>query len=227
MNQDITAIAAHRLILSCSPRPQGNCDHAARIFEEEHNFQAPGQASLMRTLRKFRIKGCTGCGACTVWAKSYRKNEDEAPILPEAEKAFLGCPLSLEDDSRMLLQEIAFAKDLCIIAPIYFYHLPSQLKALLDRIQPFWAIRQEGVDFFRKDRSCKVILLGARQTGDSLFKGSILTLKFSLGQMRYQLYNPLLLYGLDSPKDLLENKEPIHRIKNYAAEKPEAASFKP
>lgn len=129
---------------------------------------------------------------------------------------FLGCPLSLEDDSRDLLLSLALADELCIVAPIYFYHLPSRFKALLDRLQPFWHLRQAGVDPLPTERRCKVILLGARRKGRKLFSGSVLTLNYSLGLLNYQLHDPLFLYGLDGPQDLLADASAIEKISAYA-----------
>lgn len=206
--------ASNNLILSCSPRPQGNCDEAARIFFEEGQADAAGNG--ITWLRDFSIAGCTGCGACERWACSRVAAESTSALVPQQNSQYLGCPLSLRDDSPHMLHVLANAGEVCLIAPIYFYHLPSQLKALLDRTQPFWNLRQRGLQLFRHERRCKVILIGARSRGDNLFKGSLLTLKYSLAPLGLRIYEPLLLYGLEGETDLSEDKAKSRQVRAYA-----------
>lgn len=203
------------LILSCSPRPSGNSDAAARFFLEGIEEAFPERNAHIRHLRQFSVTGCTGCGSCERWARSL--SEAPAPV-PSADedRPFLGCPHSLRDDSRSLLPALLAAKEICIVTPIYFYHLPSQFKALLDRMQPLWALARNGLSPFREVRSCKCILLAAREKGEELFKGSLLTLKYALGQAHMEIAPPLLLYGLDGPADLDNDQEKIRRIRAYA-----------
>ena len=208
------------LILSCSPRPRGNCEAAAALFKTALDSSPGSQPSSLLSLRDYRISGCTGCDACERWATSFGETEHEFTLSTEREHAFLGCPLSLSDDSRLIVRALATASDLCIISPIYFYHLPSHLKALLDRLQPFWNLAQKKALAFSVERQCRVILLGARERGENLFSGSILTLQYALQPLSFKLFTPLLLHGLDGPNDLASADEKRQRISAYAKEAP-------
>lgn len=199
-------------LLSCSPRAGGNCDTAARLFRE--GLGAGGRSDLpaIVCLREYRVQGCTGCGACDRYAQSLEADAD--PYCPPA--PFLGCPESLRDDSALLLRRLAKAEELCIIAPIYFYHLPSQLKALVDRCQAFWALRQAGfLPGGKKKKRCRVILAAARNKGEKLFEGSLLSLKYALAPLNISLAEPLLLNGLDAPGDLSATAEHTQKVAAY------------
>ena len=215
--------AAASLILSCSPRPRGNCDDAAALFKAALDNSPGMQANSLLYLRDYHVSACTGCDACEQWATSFLETEHDFELSTEQGNTFLGCPLSLSDDSRMIVQALATASNLCIISPIYFYHLPSSLKALLDRLQPFWNLGQKRPSVFAADRPCKVILLGARKRGESLFSGSILTLQYALQPLGFKLFTPLLLHDLDGPKDLAAADEKRQRITAYAKETPVAS----
>ena len=237
-------VGAKLFLLACSPRAGGNCDQAAALFRESWNAAltnplSPAASSagepksddlaavdtgiVCRSLRDFRVAPCVGCGCCTRAAERAgseglcpwpAKNGQEC-----LQGKLLGCPLSAADDSGPLLSALAGAGALAIIAPIYFYHLPAQLKALIDRTQPFWALQQAGLSgCFAAARLCHVILIGARPKGDKLFEGSLLSLRYALGPLGLRLAEPLLLYGLDQPSDLSVHEEYRRRIQIYAAQ---------
>ncbi|MDR1359700.1 MAG: NAD(P)H-dependent oxidoreductase [Deltaproteobacteria bacterium] len=187
------------LILACSPRQGGNCAAAAGLFA-----QALGQAAglpappAVTRLSSFSIAPCLACSACA--------NPRNSPGL-----AF-GCPQSAGDQSALLLRALTQAPALCFIAPIFFYHLPSPLKALLDRTQPFW-LRQEAKSF--APRTCRAILIAGRSQGKKLFEGSLLSLSYALKALNIRLADPLLLRGLESPGDLLASKTAVQAVLDY------------
>ncbi|MDR2076723.1 MAG: NAD(P)H-dependent oxidoreductase [Desulfovibrio sp.] len=186
---------ASPLILACSPRPGGNCDDAADLFAQALG-QGPGfPAPLPVTrLRSFRIAPCLACSACAQ---------------PDPSLAW-GCPQSARDDSAPLLRALAEAPALCLIAPVFFYHLPSPLKALLDRTQPFW-LRKTPFP----PRICRVILIAGRPRGKKLFAGSLLTLRYALISLNIRLADPLLLRGLEAPGDLISSRSASQAVLDY------------
>jgi multimeric flavodoxin WrbA len=181
------------LILACSPRPGGNCDSAADLFARA--LERDSGLSVTR-LRSFRIAPCLACSACA---------------RPSSALAW-GCPQSARDDSAPLLRALALAPALCLIAPIFFYHLPSPLKALLDRTQPFWLRRDAQPPV---SRICRVILIAGRPRGKRIFEGSLLTLRYALKSLNIRLADPLLLRGLESPGDLLASRTATQAVIDY------------
>lgn len=201
---------AHTPLLLCASPRRGNCLEAANLFAEGFNAahgavakHSPPGADVVELaptcLRDFRIEPCIDCGSC------YKGKS---------------CPFLDKDDSAELLESFLHAPMLAIVAPIYFYHLPAQLKALLDRCQQYYAWKELGVgglDALPK-RKAFIVLAGARQRGDQLFTGSLLTLKLALAPFNISLKAPLLLNGLDAPGDIGKRPDYFAALRAYGAE---------
>ena len=218
------------LLLACSPRQSGNCDTAAALTAEA--FAQGGKPLFSLFLRQHTVLPCIACDACQREARrgaiSLSRLEDadqSAPAVdtpaktrPGGKTPAFGCPLTRKDDSAILLDALWRTSQVIIIAPIYFYHLPAIFKALIDRTQPFWAMRQnrdpriEG----RAPRPCHVILAAGRPKGKKLFEGSLLTLKFALANLGLVLAEPLLLRGVDGPGDLSASPKLVESVRRYA-----------
>jgi multimeric flavodoxin WrbA len=126
------------------------------------------------------------------------------------------CPAAAHDDSRALLGALAAAEQMCLVSPVYWYHLPAQFKALLDRMQVFRSMREYGR--LRDDgpkRPCRIILIGGRPRGKRLFAGSLLSLRYAFSTLHSATVDPLLLYGLDAGDALRRNREAAERIDAY------------
>ncbi|RXM22041.1 flavodoxin family protein, partial [Citrobacter sp. AAK_AS5] len=82
-----------------------------------------GESRALR-LREHHVEPCTGCGACAGSGV---------------------CRMSGEDDAESLFAQLDRAAGLVLTAPVYFYHLPSQAKAWIDRAQARYLARQEGL----------------------------------------------------------------------------------
>jgi multimeric flavodoxin WrbA len=183
------------LLLQCSPRPRGNSRHAARLFLRA--LHADRDAVNCEELRKRAVLPCVSCGRC-----------GRIPGAP--------CPLEERDDSRPLLRALAGARSLCLVSPIYFYHLPAQAKALIDRLQPFWEAARRHAAPPPPARPAWVILLAGRAGGEKLFAGSLLTLRYGLGVLNFELMPPLCLYGVDEAGSLARSKEKSRSVTEYA-----------
>lgn len=204
------------LILSCSPRQGGNCDAAAEIFARAVS-EASGltEAAPVEHLRRFRVDPCIACYRCADQSREVLYGQALRGTRP-----FWQCPLSLRDDSDHLLRRLALAPVLCLVAPIFFYHLPAQLKGLLDRLQPTWLASSKAggleTDPFAP-RVCHLILIAGRPKGEQLFAGSLLTLKHALKGLSISLAEPLLLRGIDAPGSLTADSQAVRAVEEYAA----------
>lgn len=102
------------LALAGSPRRGGNTD---RLLEWTLSAaEEQGARVVVYHVCDLAISGCTGCetclgtGACTI-----------------------------QDDFELLLPHLLSAESLVLAAPIFALGVPSQVKAFIDRCQPFWA----------------------------------------------------------------------------------------
>ncbi len=170
------------LVLALSPRAGGNSDAAAGLFARGA-ARALGAPVPVTRLREFRVRPCTACHACAGGGP---------------------CPQDADDDAGRLLAALAGAPAVFLAAPIYFYHLPAQAKALVDRSQR-WYERARAADpavAGLAPRPAYCCLVAGRPEGRRLFEGALLTLKYFLASFRLELCDPLTLRGVDAPGDL-------------------------
>ncbi|MEG6551969.1 flavodoxin family protein [Desulfocurvibacter africanus] len=176
-------MTAPPVLFRCSPRQGGNSDMAARMFLAGLR-QAGGDAREVR-LADYAIEPCLGCGAC-------RRSPGRR------------CVLADRDQAEELFGLLLAAPFVLFASPIYFYHLPAHFKAFIDRSQSYYekgmALDPSITGLPR--RTAHVILVAGRPTGERLFEGSLLTLKYFLVNFKYALSEPLTLRGKDGPDDL-------------------------
>lgn len=170
-------------IFSCSPRSGGNSDNAAEFFREGVR-QAGGRGQLFY-LRDYAVHPCLGCMRCEQDARGE-------------------CFLASRDQSAPLFQALLAAPMLFIAAPIYFYHLPSQFKAWIDRGQSYYLRWEQGDPLIRNlpPRPAMINLVAGRRRGDRLFEGALLTLKYFLTTFNFTIQEHHAYRGIDASEDL-------------------------
>lgn len=169
-------------ILACSARAGGNTDLAADLFAQGIR-EGGGSARILR-VRDLAVSPCTACGLCGQGAAR--------------------CPEGARDNSEPLFQALLTAPLVCFASPIYFYHLPGILKLLIDRGQFYYSLARRGDARLESlpRRKAYAVLAAGRSTGERLFEGSLLTLRYFLEPFRIEPAEPLLLRGLDGPDAL-------------------------
>ncbi len=175
----------------------GNSDRAGEVLRE--TLAGEGAGVDLLHLRRYKILPCMGC---------YRCKSD-----PEGR-----CYLAGMDQSGQVFGPLLCADTVFIVSPIYFYHLPAQLKALVDRSQSFYLRKQSGNPqiLALPERLAHVILIAGRPQGLRLFEGSLLTLRYFLASFNLKVAEPLLLRGLDEAGDLASSGEVQEGIRKYA-----------
>ncbi|MDR3358844.1 MAG: NAD(P)H-dependent oxidoreductase [Desulfovibrio sp.] len=220
------------LVLSCSPRAGGNSDTAAGIFcrafnsarqgpppsgdVHEADADMPQCRARVLFLRDYAVSPCTACDACARAARELKERRNVFSLRTISETRPFPCPAAAHDDSPALLGALTAAEQLCLISPVYWYHIPAQFKALLDRMQLFRSMRAYGR--LRDDgpkRPCRIILIGGRPQGERLFAGSLLSLKYAVSTLHSVTVDPLLLYGLDAVDALRRSRAAAERIDAY------------
>jgi len=137
-----------------SPRKGGNSDHLLSIFLDE--FRGQGHIIRQFNISDMNISPCMGCGFCEI--EGFCKFSDD-----------------MEEVNHLLRMA-----DLVILStPIFFYGMPSQTKALIDRVQALWARRYRFKLKEPKADSRRGFLLSVGATrGKNLFLGVELTCRY-------------------------------------------------
>ncbi|SPF37453.1 NADPH-dependent FMN reductase family protein [Candidatus Desulfosporosinus infrequens] len=102
--------------IACSPRRNGNSTRL--LLEGMETAKAEGHTTELVYLSDLKISPCHGCNACS------------------AEGICV-----IKDDILKLREKLIQADRLIIAAPIFMMGLNAQTKIIIDRMQPFWALK--------------------------------------------------------------------------------------
>ncbi len=103
----------------------------------------------------------------------------------------------IRDDMDNLYPKLLNDDIIIVASPMFFYGITAQLKALIDRSQAPWAVRQFRVqNLTDSKRKGAFIAVGATK-GDKLFDGSILTIKYFFQAIGVRYQDELLIRGVD------------------------------
>lgn len=180
------------IIFACSHRRGGNSDRAAHLLAEGVE-RAGGEAEILY-VRNRQIIDCLACGYC-----------DKANTVQGQKR----CVLGAKDEAWELFEPIFSARCILFASPIYFYHLPSRLKAWIDRGQQFWRARLDGEPWVADlpKKMAHTVLVAGQPSGDKLFDGARLTLKYFVQNFNMDLAEPLTFRGIDQTNDLKARKD--------------------
>jgi hypothetical protein len=200
----------HAAVFACSHRRGGNSDHAAELLAEGVR-EAGGRAEVFH-VRDFKVMPCLACGYC------------DSPEHTGRER----CVLGTTDQAWDLFAHCLSARTILFASPIYFYHLPSRLKTWIDRGQQFWRARLDGEPWIADlpERTAHAVLLAGQPSGEKLFDGARLTLKYFVQNFNTDLADPLVFRGLDTRNDLQAESGFEARIREMGAAAWEAATGK-
>jgi len=143
----------HRTIVVGSPRSQGRAAALANAIFEACIEDCPEDGVSIVSVDSVDVAPCIGCDACK---QELPADSDRAIALPEE-----GDPLRpqericagdsqrhvciIDDDMLEVRKHLDAADELIAVVPVYFAGAPSQMKALLDRLQPYyWSDAREG-----------------------------------------------------------------------------------
>ncbi len=164
------------LLISASPRKEGNCAHITK-----HLHTSLNKARVL-FLSDYAILPCIDCNAC--------KNNDK-------EHNFCIQDTKEQNNAKELYTAISEAQTIIFISPIYFYHAPSQLKAFIDRAQRYWFLQKEE----EKNKNIYAIYAAGRKKGEKIPDGIDLSLKYFAPLIQATFIKSLCLYGLENKND--------------------------
>jgi len=108
----------------------------------------------------------------------------------------------IRDDMDALYPKLLDADGIVVASPMFFYGITAQLKALIDRCQALWArkhvLKQSWPGAGRKGA---FIAVGATR-GETLFDGSIATVKYFFKTIGVEYAQELLIRGVDQKGDI-------------------------
>lgn len=146
------------------------------------------------------VRHCLGCNACSIDGTCIQ-----------------------HDGGKALYEAIDRADAIIVATPVYFAGVPSVLKALIDRMQPYWA-RTYVLKRPRPARRPGAILI-ARGGGDPYgFEHAEATVRSVLAVLDVDVLDILAASEVDRPADLEAHPEVLERARVLGVEVAEEAS---
>lgn len=108
-------MAARRTVICGSPHAGGASQRACGEAVELLEKRFPGDAVQMIAAGRLGVEGCVGCDACRDTHRCFRRDAMDG-----------------------VLEALAASDELYLAVPVYFAGVPSQFKAVLDRLQPLY-----------------------------------------------------------------------------------------
>lgn len=132
----------HRVILHGSCRADGR---SAALADELFNAcieECPEDGVSIVSVSSTEVRPCIGCDKCRAIAEDpIHVFEEGDPLLPQetvAESGALFHHCVIDDDMNEVRKHLDAADELIVVCPVYFASVPAQMKALLDRLQPYY-----------------------------------------------------------------------------------------
>ena len=132
----------HRVILHGSCRADGR---SAALADELFNAcieECPEDGVSIVSVSSTEVRPCIGCDECRAVAEEpIHVFEEGDPLLPQeavAESGALFHHCVIDDDMNEVRKHLDAADELIVVCPVYFASVPAQMKALLDRLQPYY-----------------------------------------------------------------------------------------
>ena len=171
--------------ISGSPRAGGNTDIILGRALEGVTSQGAETESLF--VRDMNISFCRGCRSCSKTGECV-----------------------IDDDVKRIFSIFKDINHMILASPIFFYGLPAQLKALIDRAQHAWSnkyiLKRDFVP--KKKDKRKGLFLGVGATkGKRLFEGSILTVKYFFDAIDIEYAGEVLVRGVDKKGEISKYPE--------------------
>jgi len=141
---------------------------------------------------------CTDCEAC---------------LEPGRGEGADGC--TVEGDDWPRIEALLRGADALVVAsPVYFMGLPAPLKAIVDRLQAVWALRERGGRVGTNEgpfRRAAVVLCAAG--GREAFRGARAEALAALGTLQFEVVGELLAEGLEDAGEASARSELLERAR--------------
>ncbi len=166
----------HVTAFACSPRRGGNTD---TLLDSAITGAEEAGALVERfNLREMTIAPCRHCGAC----------------------ADGGGDCMIEDDMQRLYGLLRGADRIILASPVFFMGLTAQAKAMIDRCQPLWVMRNLGESVACAQHERRALHIGVGGSDfEHLFDASRLVLASWYWTLQIFDRRELTFRGIDAP----------------------------
>ena len=126
-----------RLIIVGSPRTSGRSAPLAEMLFEANIDEHPEDELFLVPLSEVEVGPCIACNACRKKLPVTFKDDAGNEVTEERYRCVF------DDDMQTLYDLIDEVDEISVVCPVFFSGAPSQMKCLLDRLQPYFWRRLE------------------------------------------------------------------------------------
>lgn len=175
------------LILTGSPRRKGHTAEMTAYLAERLN----GEVEILSVDNRKDIMPCRDCRYC-----------------------FTHGACCIQDPMQEIYQKLDEADRIVFSAPVYFYNIPGSMKAVLDRLQVYWAAAVRG-DKIPSVKKGGIVLVGGAPESPKQFAGAIQTLQYMLDDLGAECVEVVTMGGSDK-KGLTERPDVREKLEVLA-----------
>lgn len=157
------------LILTGSPRKNGHTAHLAEYLAA----RLDGEVEILSLDHRTDIMPCRDCRYC-----------------------FTHKACRIQDPMQDIYRKLDTADRILFAAPVYFYNIPGSMKAVLDRLQVYWAAVVRG-DRPAAVRKGGILLTGGAPESPRQFQGAVQTLQYMLDDLGVRCEGVVAMGGSD------------------------------
>lgn len=172
------------LAIAGSPRRHGNTE--TLLDQAIAGVKEAGARVEKLIVAEMNIAPCTSCGVCL-------------------ETGF--CPIrdEMEEEYRHLLS----CQAIIVATPVFFYGIPAQLKALVDRCQALWARKERLGESLREEKGRALLISVGGTGGSKVFTGVRLTMGLIFRLLDMEELPPLLVERVDEKGEILKHPDAL------------------
>lgn len=216
------------LAISGSPRRHGNSEKLLDVFLEEFRSAVP-----QSYIEKIVLKSGNG----VTQSRARRESgfcEDGHPISEERDLSTaegggqldilpcLGCDYCVSgkciqnDSMQQIYDKIRSADVIVLAAPVYFYGLPSHVKAMIDRCQLFFNMKYRRKEGWRSTLGTGVLICCGATKGDRLFTGISACAKYWFDAIDFRYAGKVLVRGVDRSGEITGHPEAFEETRSLS-----------
>jgi len=163
-------------ILAIAGGLRKNANSTILLEEAIKGAESAGAAVEKITVRDLRISGCRECHSCDATGECI-----------------------IKDEMQKIYSWLRSIKNIIISSPIFYYGIPSQLKAVIDRGQANYArkylLKKPAADITEKRRGVFIAVAGSK--GEKVFDGAVQTIGYFFDSFGIKYYSDLRVRSVD------------------------------
>ena len=172
------------LAIAGSPRRHGNTE--ILLDQAIAGAEEAGAKVEKLIVAEMEIAPCTSCGDCLKTGQ---------------------CPI--KDEMVKIYRELATCNSLVVSSPVFFYGIPAQLKAMVDRCQALWARKERLGESLRVEKGRALLISVGGTGGSKVFTGVRLTMGLIFRLLEMDELPPVLVEKVDEKGEILKHPDAL------------------